>query len=152
RHGCGRARPRLRPRRGGGPCPPAAHPDEPGVPPRGGDRARRRGAPRRARGRGRRRGRARVGSAVESLADVGLRERSARVAGVTGAQRGPELLLRRGLLLVAAAAALTGVLAGLGRVGVALGWGPRFVLEHGPLLVLGTFATVIALERAVAYA
>ncbi len=74
------------------------------------------------------------------------------MAGVTRPHRDPELLLRRGLLLVAAAAALTGVLAGLGRVGVALGWGPRFVLEHGPLLVLGTFATVIALERAVAYA
>lgn len=63
---------------------------------------------------------------------------------------GPQLVLRRGLLLVAAAAALTGVFAGLGRVGVVVAWGPGYVSHHGPLLVLGTFVTVIGLERAVA--
>ncbi|MBK6534022.1 MAG: hypothetical protein IPF99_31935 [Deltaproteobacteria bacterium] len=62
----------------------------------------------------------------------------------------PELTLRRGLLLVIAATALTGVLAGLGRLGVLVAWGPRYAFDHGPLLVLGTFGTVIALERAVA--
>lgn len=63
-----------------------------------------------------------------------------------------DLVLRRGLLLVIGAAAVTGVLAGLGRLGVALAWGPRYASDHGPLLVLGTFGTVIALERAVALA
>jgi hypothetical protein len=63
---------------------------------------------------------------------------------------GAELFLRRGLLLVIAATALTGVFAGLGRLGVLVAWGPRYAFEHGPLLVLGTFGTVIALERSVA--
>ncbi|TAK32975.1 MAG: hypothetical protein EPO40_01210 [Myxococcaceae bacterium] len=63
-----------------------------------------------------------------------------------------ELTLRRALLSVVAASALTGVLAGLGRLGVLVGWGPTYAFEHGPLLVLGTFGTVIALERAVALA
>lgn len=62
----------------------------------------------------------------------------------------PQLVFRRGLLLVAATAALTGVFAGLGRVGVVVAWGPGYVSHHGPLLVLGTFVTVIGLERAVA--
>lgn len=57
---------------------------------------------------------------------------------------------RRALLLVAAAAALTAVLSGLARLGVLVGWGPRYAFEHGPLFVLGVFGTVISLERAVA--
>jgi len=59
-------------------------------------------------------------------------------------------LVRRGLLLVAAATALTAVLAGLARLGVVVGWGPGYGPAHGPLFVLGTFGTVIGLERAVA--
>lgn len=62
----------------------------------------------------------------------------------------PTLLWRRGLLVVAAAAAVTGVLGGLTRLGFVLGWGPAYAPEHGPLLVLGVFAPIIALERAVA--
>lgn len=65
-------------------------------------------------------------------------------------ERDPGLFIRRGLLLVAAAVALTGILAGLSRLGVAVAWGPAFAYEHGPLLVLGLFGTVIGLERAVA--
>jgi hypothetical protein len=74
------------------------------------------------------------------------------VAHVTapGAGHTPALLLRRGLLVIVAAALATGVLAGLGRLGVFIAWGPAYVVEHGPLLVLGAFGTVIALERAVA--
>jgi hypothetical protein len=60
------------------------------------------------------------------------------------------LLLRRLLLAAGASAALTGVLAGLARVGVPVGWGPSAGAWHGPLLVLGLFATLISLERAVA--
>ncbi len=61
------------------------------------------------------------------------------------------LRVRRGLLAGVAVAVAAGVLAGLTR----LGWnvplaGPR-AMEHGPLLVLGAFGTVIALERAVAF-
>lgn len=60
------------------------------------------------------------------------------------------LLLRRLLLAAGAGAALTGVLAGLARVGIPVGWGPSSGAWHGPLLVLGLFATLISLERAVA--
>ena len=59
------------------------------------------------------------------------------------------LTFRRGLLLVAAAAAATGVLAGLARLGVTA-WGARHAFDHGALMALGVFATVIGLERAVA--
>lgn len=82
---------------------------------------------------------------MEPGADVAVRERSARMGSVS------ELLLRRGLLLMVAAALLTGVFAGLARMGVVVAWGPTYVLTHGPLLVLGAFSTVIALERAVAF-
>lgn len=58
----------------------------------------------------------------------------------------------RGLLLVAAATAVTALLGGLARLGVALGWGPSVAAQHGPLVVMGVFATVISLERAVALA
>ena len=85
---------------------------------------------------------------MEPLSDVAVREGSPRLEHVKGPA--PELTLRRGLLLVIAATALTGVFAGLGRLGVLVAWGPRYAPEHGPLLVLGTFGTVIALERAVA--
>lgn len=67
-----------------------------------------------------------------------------------GALEPLDRFVRRGLLLVAAAAALTGVLAGLARLGWSLAWGPSLALQHGPLLVVGVFGTVIALERAVA--
>lgn len=63
-----------------------------------------------------------------------------------------ELVLRRGVLLVAAAAALTAVLAGLARLGLSVAWGPSHAFAHGPLFVLGVFGTVIGLERAVALA
>ncbi len=63
-----------------------------------------------------------------------------------------ELYVRRALLVVAGAAALTAVLAGLGRLGIEVGWGPSFSVIHGPLFVLAVFGTVISLERAVAIA
>jgi hypothetical protein len=71
---------------------------------------------------------------------------------VSPAARGlePDILARRGLLLVVGATAVTGVLAGLSRAGVVAAWGPRYGAAHGPLFVLGVFGTLIALERAVA--
>jgi hypothetical protein len=63
---------------------------------------------------------------------------------------GRELALRRGILLVVLAAAATGVLAGLARLGLVTAWGAARAFEHGALLVLGVFGTVIGLERAVA--
>lgn len=63
-----------------------------------------------------------------------------------------DLALRRGILLMVAAAALTAVLGGLARLGYSLAWGPARVMEHGPLFVLGVFGTVIGFERAVALA
>jgi hypothetical protein len=58
--------------------------------------------------------------------------------------------LRPGHLLTAAiaAAAATGILAGLARLGLGVAWGPPHAGDHGPLLVLGVFATVVAQERA----
>lgn len=64
-------------------------------------------------------------------------------------RRGGELAARRMLLVVAAVTAVTGVLAGLARVGVT-GAALSRASAHGPLLVLGVFGTVISLERAVA--
>lgn len=61
-----------------------------------------------------------------------------------------ELQLRRGLLLLAAAGALSAVLGGLARLGLGTDWGDARAVDHGPLFVLGVFGTVIALERAVA--
>lgn len=57
---------------------------------------------------------------------------------------------RRALLGVAAFGAAAAVLAGLARLGVVLPVGAHHAADHGPLFVLGTFGTVIALERAVA--
>jgi hypothetical protein len=57
---------------------------------------------------------------------------------------------RRLLLVAGGAAAVTGILAGLARLGVGVGWGPGYAALHGPLLVVGLFTTVISLERAVA--
>lgn len=57
---------------------------------------------------------------------------------------------RRALLVTVAALAAGAVLAGLARVGVALGPGPALASAHGPLFVLGVFGTVITLERVVA--
>lgn len=58
--------------------------------------------------------------------------------------------MRRGLLLLVAGAAVTAVLGGLARLGVAFGFGPEVADRHGPFFVLGVFGTVISLERAVA--
>jgi hypothetical protein len=58
--------------------------------------------------------------------------------------------LRRTLVIVVAAAAITGVLAGLARLGIRVGWAASHAADHGPLLVVGVFGTVVALERAVA--
>lgn len=60
------------------------------------------------------------------------------------------MVLRRGLLLLVAATLLTGLLGGLARLGVLLAWGPQVAGAHGALLVLGAFAAVIGVERAVA--
>ena len=96
---------------------------------------------------------------MDPLADVALREGSPRMESVidaaaardaSAARTRRELVLRRGLLLVVATTLLTGVFAGLARLGVVFAWGPAYALDHGPLLVLGAFGTVIALERAVA--
>lgn len=76
--------------------------------------------------------------------DVALPRRAA-----ANPKRSP-LPMRRLLLAVAAAMALTGVLAGLARVGVLSAWGAPVAAHHGPVWVLGVFLTVIALERAVA--
>ncbi|MCA0305249.1 MAG: hypothetical protein LCH95_22845, partial [Proteobacteria bacterium] len=70
------------------------------------------------------------------------RDRSAREASM--------MTVRRGLLLFVAAAALTAVLGGLARLGLAIGFGPSVADRHGPFFVLGVFGTVISLERAVA--
>lgn len=72
------------------------------------------------------------------------------MGNVTGTDA--NLLMRRALLVATAAVALTGVLAGLARTGVHVGWGPSHAWEHGPLMVVGVFGTVIALERTVALA
>lgn len=79
-----------------------------------------------------------VGRSVRGLDRPGAGPSRAMIAG------------RRGLLLVAAVTAVTGLLAGLARMGVIVGWGPRHAVDHGALLVVGVFGTVIALERAVA--
>lgn len=60
------------------------------------------------------------------------------------------MTVRRGLLLFVAAAALTAVLGGLARLGLAIGFGHSVADRHGPFFVLGVFGTVISLERAVA--
>jgi hypothetical protein len=71
---------------------------------------------------------------------------------VTAGGGAATIAIRRGLLLVAAATMVTALLAGLARLGVLVGWGPRFAFAHGPLMVIGVFTIVIALERAVAIA
>lgn len=58
---------------------------------------------------------------------------------------------RRAALIATAAIALLGVMAGLARLGWAVPFGASRSGDHGPLLVVGVFGTVIALERAVAY-
>lgn len=57
---------------------------------------------------------------------------------------------RRALLVLAAAAALVAVAAGLARIGFEWRLGVLHAGAHGPLFVLGLFGTVITLERAVA--
>ena len=54
------------------------------------------------------------------------------------------------MLLVVAVIAAAAVLAGLARVGFDIPVARYHTADHGPLLVLGVFGTVIALERAVA--
>jgi hypothetical protein len=65
--------------------------------------------------------------------------------------RGARLALRRALLAPAAAALVTGVWAGLARVGFGVAL-PSASLPgaHGPLMICGFLGTLIALERAVA--
>lgn len=70
--------------------------------------------------------------------------------GDMSAPADPEVMVRRGLLVVAAAAALAAAFAGLARLGYSLAWGPTYVASHGSLFVLAVFGTVISLERAVA--
>jgi hypothetical protein len=79
-------------------------------------------------------------------------EASAPSAGASGTPKWDAAahLVRRGLLIVTAVAAVTGFLAGLARLGVVVAWGPTYFQDHGPLLVVGVFGTVIGLERAVA--
>ncbi|MCA9616055.1 MAG: hypothetical protein KC586_25040, partial [Myxococcales bacterium] len=60
------------------------------------------------------------------------------------------LYLRRLLLVMVAATAITAVLGGLGRVGLFVSITASLAPRHGPAFVLGVFVTVIALERAVA--
>lgn len=62
----------------------------------------------------------------------------------------PLLPLRRALLVASALAAAAAVLAGLSRLGWRPPVGAAHAADHGALLVVGVFATVIALERAVA--
>ncbi len=62
----------------------------------------------------------------------------------------PTPRLGHALVLAIASAAATGVLAGLARLGLGVGWGPSHAGDHGPLLVLGVFAVVVAQERAAA--
>jgi hypothetical protein len=57
-------------------------------------------------------------------------------------------LLQYSLVIAVAAAAITGVLSGLARLGIPAGWGGSHAAAHGPLLVLGLFGTVVSLERA----
>ncbi|MBK8170856.1 MAG: hypothetical protein IPK60_11015 [Sandaracinaceae bacterium] len=64
--------------------------------------------------------------------------------------RPSSITFRRALLLAVLVTVITGIFAGLARVGVSVPWGTAHVLAHGPLLVLGAFVTVIGLERAVA--
>lgn len=72
------------------------------------------------------------------------------VTAQAGALSRASIVARRGLLLVAAATLVTGVFAGLARLGVIVAWGPRYAVDHGPLVVLGAFTTIVGLERAVA--
>lgn len=61
------------------------------------------------------------------------------------------LRLRRGLLAVGAVGLVVGVWAGLVRMGWVLPFGSaRLAIQHAPLLVIGFFASLIGLERAVA--
>ncbi len=62
----------------------------------------------------------------------------------------PLLAARRIAMLVVAASAVVAVLAGLTRLGWSVPFASERATEHGPLLVLGVFGTLIALERAVA--
>jgi hypothetical protein len=52
------------------------------------------------------------------------------------------------LVMAIAAAAVTGVVSGLAHLGLDIGWGASRAGDHGPLLVLGVFAVVVAQERA----
>lgn len=90
-----------------------------------------------------------AGTSSAALPAAVAAARSSDQPAPTGTPR-QELTLRRGLLLLVLAAALTAVLAGLARVGLVVGWGAARAMSHGPLFALGVFGTVIALERAVA--
>ena len=60
------------------------------------------------------------------------------------------MLMRRALVVLVAPALIVAVFAGLARLGWAVGRLGAQAPNHGPLLVIGVFGTVIALERAVA--
>jgi hypothetical protein len=60
------------------------------------------------------------------------------------------LIIRRALLLVILPVAFVAIFAGLARIGISLPWAGSHATDHGPLLVIGVFGTIIALERAVA--
>lgn len=72
------------------------------------------------------------------------------VGGAARRSPAPAVLLRRALLVAIAGLLVTGLLAGLARLGVLVGWGPAYAAEHGPLVVVGVFASLVSLERAVA--
>lgn len=62
-----------------------------------------------------------------------------------------QTVMRLPLLLVVGLCLLTGILAGLGRLGVALpGISAGAIIHHGPLMIGGVLGTLICLERAVA--
>lgn len=62
----------------------------------------------------------------------------------------PPLARRLPWLLLALAALLAGMWAGLLRIGWMIPMGPIPVMQHGPLMLCGFFGAVISLERAVA--
>jgi hypothetical protein len=65
-------------------------------------------------------------------------------------KRPAEVFFRRALLLVIGAAAFVAVFGGLARLGLEVFPMGSRAMEHGPLLVVGVFGSIVALERAVA--
>jgi hypothetical protein len=69
--------------------------------------------------------------------------------GAASPKSSAEIAFRRTLLSIAAAAALVAMFAGLSRLGLGVPLSSH-AMDHGPILVVGVFGTLIALERAVA--